>query len=78
LKLMGQNYTAGSTLSNKGYKDAMAKLRATYAEYGLGTTTGLDLPEAEGYIPTSFTVSDTLFESFGQYDAYSPIQLAQY
>ncbi|MFS1663547.1 penicillin-binding transpeptidase domain-containing protein [Streptococcus sp. zg-JUN1979] len=78
LRLMGENYEPGKSLSGEDYKEAMDKLRATFAEYGLGTTTGLDLPEAIGYIPSQFNFSDTLFESFGQYDSYSPMQLAQY
>ena len=52
--------------------------RKTYGEYGLGVSTGLDLPESEGYVPGKYSLGTTLMESFGQYDAYTPMQLGQY
>lgn len=78
LRLMGQNYTTSSAMTTSGYKEAMEKLRNTYAEYGLGTSTGIDLPESEGYLPKDFEMNNVLFEAFGQYDGYTPMQLAQY
>ncbi|MDG3141550.1 penicillin-binding protein PBP2B [Streptococcus suis] len=79
LRLMGQNYTYGMPLTEKGYKKAMTKLRKAYAEYGLGTKTGIDLPNiTTGFAPKTFTVSNTLTESFGQFDNYTTLQLAQY
>ncbi|MFC3927484.1 penicillin-binding protein PBP2B [Streptococcus caprae] len=79
MRLMGQPYEYGMYLSEDGYKEAMEKLRSTYAEFGLGTSTGIDLPtESKGYIPEDYTVSNVLTESFGQFDNYTPMQLAQY
>ncbi|MEX2783682.1 penicillin-binding protein PBP2B [Streptococcus sp. H49] len=78
LRLMGQEYTSADAMTTKGYKEAMAKLRATYAQYGMGTSTGLDLPESEGYLPDDFEMGNVLNEAFGQYDSYTTIQLAQY
>ena len=78
LRMMGQDYKTGDSLMTGDYKKAMKALRATYAEYGLGTNTGLDLPESEGYSPSDYSLSSTLMESFGQFDAYTPMQLAQY
>lgn len=53
--------------------------RNTFAEFGLGVKTGIDLPvESLGYKGES-TVSGHLLDfSIGQYDTYTPIQLAQY
>ncbi|MGT2884281.1 penicillin-binding protein PBP2B [Streptococcus ferus] len=79
LKLMGQEYQSGMVLSTDNYKPAMEKLRATYAQYGLGVSTGLDLPgESEGYVPSSFEPGNVITESFGQFDNYTTMQLAQY
>ncbi len=47
----------------------MKKLRSTFAEYGLGTSTGIDLPnESTGYLPDKFTFANYLTNSFGQFD----------
>ncbi|MFZ7177028.1 penicillin-binding protein PBP2B [Streptococcus hyovaginalis] len=79
LRMMGQPYTYNMPLASKGYQKAMGDLRKTYAEYGLGSSTGLDLPSvSEGFVPKDFTVSNTLTESFGQFDNYNTLQLAQY
>lgn len=53
--------------------------RDTFAEFGLGVKTGIDLPrESLGYKGNS-TVSGHLLDfSIGQYDTYTPIQLSQY
>ncbi|MGV3010339.1 penicillin-binding protein PBP2B [Streptococcus thoraltensis] len=79
LRMMGQNYSYNMPLTEAGYKETMEKLRNTYAEYGMGTSTGIDLPNVtEGFVPKGFTVSNTLTESFGQFDNYNTLQLAQY
>lgn len=78
LRLMGQSYTLGDTLTLSKYKDAMKALRKTYAEFGLGASTGFDLPESTGYLPKSYNQGEVLNESFGQFDAYTTLQLAQY
>ncbi len=53
--------------------------RDTFAEFGLGVLTGIDLPvESLGYKGNS-TLPGHLFDfSIGQYDTYTPIQLSQY
>ncbi|MGT2935929.1 penicillin-binding protein PBP2B [Streptococcus castoreus] len=79
LKMMGQDYYPGMTLTESGMKKTMLSLRATYAEFGLGVPTGIDLPgESTGYLTGHYTVSNVLTESFGQFDTYTPMQLAQY
>ena len=58
---------------------AFKKYRDTYAEFGLGVKTGIDLPvESLGYRGTSTLPGHLLDFSIGQYDTYTPIQLSQY
>ncbi|PHV57713.1 penicillin-binding protein [Streptococcus macedonicus] len=79
LKMMGQEYYSGMSLATTGMKEAMKELRAAYAEYGMGTNTGIDLPEnTTGYISDDYSAGNVLTEAFGQYDSYTPMQLAQY
>lgn len=79
LKMMGQPYTPNMTLQVDQVEPAMKKLRSTFAEYGLGTSTGIDLPnESTGFIPKEYTVGNYLTNAFGQFDNYTPMQLAQY
>ncbi|EOH97243.1 penicillin-binding protein 2B [Enterococcus moraviensis ATCC BAA-383] len=61
-------------------------LRKTFGEYGMGVSTGIDLPgEGTGYTNTAFDDPENapmpghlLDLSFGQYDTYTAMQLAQY
>ena len=53
--------------------------RNTFAEFGLGVLTGIDLPnESFGYKGTSTLSGHLLDFSIGQYDTYTPIELSQY
>ncbi|MDD3392124.1 MAG: penicillin-binding protein 2 [Bacilli bacterium] len=53
--------------------------RNTFAEFGLGVKTGIDLPvESLGYKGTSTLPGYLLDFAIGQYDTYTPIQMAQY
>lgn len=53
--------------------------RDTFAEFGLGVKTGIDLPnESLGYEGTNRLSGLLLDFSIGQYDTYTPIQLSQY
>lgn len=60
-------------------KTAFETYRKTFAEFGLGVKTNIDLPnESLGYKGNN-TLSGYLLDfSIGQYDTYTPIQLAQY
>ncbi|HEL1618746.1 TPA: penicillin-binding protein 2 [Streptococcus suis] len=80
LGLLNQTYTPGMTLvGGEPVDEAMAKLRSTFAEYGLGAATGIDLPfESTGYIPQEFSSANFITNSFGQFDNYTPMQMAQY
>lgn len=61
--------------------DAFDRLRLNAGELGLGVKTGLDVPtEALGYRGpvTSRQAGNLLDAAIGQYDTYTPIQMAQY
>ena len=55
IKLLGQQYVPGMALSTDNMDKAMTTLRDTYADFGMGVSTGLDLPgESEGYISKNY------------------------
>lgn len=72
----------GSYSYNKALKldlSAYKIYRNTFAEFGLGIKTGIDLPiESEGFKGKSDTPSLLLDFAIGQYDSYTPIQMTQY
>ncbi|WP_460022213.1 penicillin-binding transpeptidase domain-containing protein [Lactovum odontotermitis] len=83
LKILGQNYTPNMMVSTDNRVKAYETMRSAYGQYGLGTSTGIDVPgEYLGQVPSTdranTTVANLLFESFGQFDTYTPLQLAQY
>ncbi|MEW4354305.1 penicillin-binding protein PBP2B [Streptococcus pneumoniae] len=79
LNMMGTPYSDNMKIDLTNLDTSMKKLRATFAEYGLGTSTGIDLPgESEGFTPKEFTFANYLTNAFGQFDNYTPLQLAQY
>lgn len=79
LGMMGQTYQPDMTVKTDRLEPAMEKLRATFSEYGLGASTGIDLPEeSTGFIPQKFDLANYLTNAFGQFDNYTPMQLAQY
>ncbi len=79
LGMMGQTYQPNMTVKTNQLESAMGKLRSTFGEYGLGVSTGIDLPdESTGFIPKDFDLANYLNNAFGQFDNYTPMQLAQY
>jgi penicillin-binding protein 2B len=83
LKMLGKSYEPNMEVPIGHLKDAFEKARAGYGQYGLGVSTGLDIPgESTGFIPAygtqSVTAAAFLDESFGQFDNYTTMQLAQY
>ena len=79
LGMMGQTYQPNMTVKTNQLDSAMGKLRATFGEYGLGVSTEIDLPdESTGFIPQKFDLANYLTNAFGQFDNYTPMQLAQY
>lgn len=60
-------------------RNAFTTYRKTFAEFGLGIKTGIDLPiESLGYKGNSQIAGHLLDFAIGQYDTYTPIQLSQY
>lgn len=58
---------------------AFTTMRNYYSQFGLGVKTGIDLPnESTGYRGTNTTPGLLLDLAIGQYDTYTPLQLAQY
>lgn len=79
LGIMGQTYQPNMFVLTNNLESAMGKLRATFAEYGLGASTGIDLPdESTGFIPKEYNFANYITNAFGQFDNYTPMQLAQY
>lgn len=77
IKVGGGTYQYDKPLSVN--PEAFDIYRNTFAEFGLGVKTGIDLPvESLGYKGTSTQSGHLLDFSIGQYDTYTPIQLAQY
>lgn len=59
--------------------EAFNTYRNTFAEFGLGVYTGIDLPvESLGYKGTNTLPGYLLDFAIGQYDTYTPMQLSQY
>lgn len=88
LKMMGINYSGG-TISIPGVasqKKVYQQLRSAMGQYGMGVKTGIDLPNEVTGIHTAVNkLSDAnndagkiLDLAFGQFDTYTPMQLAQY
>ncbi|HFR3343489.1 TPA: penicillin-binding protein PBP2B [Streptococcus suis] len=80
LGLLGQTYSPNMFLNDgDALTNAMTKLRSTFAEYGLGAPTGIDLPlESTGFLPEEYSTANFITNAFGQFDNYTPMQMAQY
>ena len=79
LGIMGQTYQPNMFVGTSNLETAMGKLRSTFGEYGLGSATGIDLPdESTGFVPKEYSFANYITNAFGQFDNYTPMQLAQY
>ena len=79
LGIMGQTYQPNMFVGTSNLESAMGKLRSTFGEYGLGAATGIDLPdESTGFVPKEYNFANFITNAFGQFDNYTPMQLAQY
>jgi len=59
--------------------DAFEVLRNSYAQFGLGIPTGIDLPgEFAGYRGSELRPGKLMDLTIGQYDTYTPLQMAQF
>ena len=77
IKVAGANYYYNGPLSVS--EDAFKKYRDMFLEYGLGEKTNIDLPvESYGFKGQTFESGHLLDLAIGQYDTYTPIQIASY
>lgn len=59
--------------------ETLEKIRQYFALFGLGVETGIDLPnESAGFLPESDQLVNAIDLSYGQFDLYTPLQMAQY
>lgn len=79
MKEAGFNYTSGAALNMP--TSIFGTLRTNFNQFGLGVKTGIDIPgESAGFKGGSSQadIGKALNLSFGNYDAYTTLQVAQY
>ena len=77
INIAGGNYVPNAPLSISS--DAFPTIRNSFAQFGLGVRTGIDLPnEMVGFKGNENSPGKLLDLAIGQYDTYTPMQLAQY
>lgn len=77
MKVAGANYYYNGPLSVP--ESAFETYRKIFLQYGLGDKTKIDLPiESYGYKGTSYESGHLLDIAIGQYDTYTPVQIASY
>lgn len=77
MKEAGTKYVAGGSLNMP--TSIFSKLRGYFNQFGLGVKTGIDLPgESSGYTGPTNVIGKALDLSYGNYDSYTVMQLAQY
>ncbi|PLT28788.1 peptidoglycan D,D-transpeptidase FtsI family protein [Peribacillus deserti] len=77
MKIGGTHYVPNGTLNLQ--PDTFSIMRNTFAQFGLGVKTGIDLPnETSGMKNSDTTPGLALDLAIGQNDTYTPLQLVQY
>lgn len=77
MKIMGREYYPNMKLPYS--PEAFQTFRYYFSQFGLGVETGIDLPmEAVGFQGKDVRPGFLLDLAIGQYDTYTPMQLAQY
>lgn len=77
MKMAGAKYVYKGPF--RASPETFNKMRYYYNQFGLGVKTGIDLPgEQVGFKGDDKTVGKILDFAIGQYDSYTPLQLAQY
>jgi len=73
------NYQYDQPISINNGVDAFSVLRNSFSQFGLGVPTGIDLPgEFAGYRGTENKPGKLMDLTIGQFDTYTPLQLAQF
>lgn len=69
----------GDKKGEAAFNDAIQKFRESFHQFGLGVETGIDLPHEEtGFKGKNPQLGNVAHYGFGQYDTFTPLQLAQY
>lgn len=77
MRVGGARYVYNSPLNIN--LSAFDTIRNTFSQFGLGTLTGIDVPnESVGFIGNSNLGGHLLDFVIGQFDTYTPLQLSQY
>ena len=77
LGIMGYNYTYN--MEAEASMEHFNLYRNTFAEFGLGAMTGIDLPNESSGLKGTTIAPDLLMNlAIGQYDLYTPVELLQY
>lgn len=77
IKLAGKRYTYNMKLDAS--EEVFKMYRDVFSKYGLGSKTGIDLPnEQVGVIGSNLSDDLLLNLAIGQYDTYTPVELLQY
>jgi penicillin-binding protein A len=77
MRVLGAEYYPNINLPYK--PEAFDKFRYYFNQFGLGLRTGIDLPNESTGLPGRSALPGVLLDlSIGQYDTYTPMQLAQY
>jgi cell division protein FtsI/penicillin-binding protein 2 len=77
IAMAGGHYAPGKPLDLN--MNTFETLRNSFAQFGLGTLTGIDLPnEMAGFKGPERTPGKLMYLGIVQYDTYTPMQLAQY
>lgn len=83
MRLAGYGYECNCWTGDKSgeaaFREGIEKYREMFHQFGLGVPTGIDLPyEATGYKGSALQIGLVMDFGIGQYDTYTPLQLAQY
>lgn len=79
IRLGGGVYVPNGPLYISNPAITFALMRNYYSQFGLGVLTGIDVPDEQtGFIGYSQDGGKVLDFAIGQYDSYTPLQLAQY
>ncbi|MEW4284084.1 peptidoglycan D,D-transpeptidase FtsI family protein [Priestia koreensis] len=77
MRMAGAEYKYNGSLNIR--PSIFEEMRQYYSQFGLGVKTGIDLPqEMTGYKGKSHTPGLALDFAIGQYDTYTPLEMAQY